>query len=216
MKTHIPTHPIVLRVLAAAIAGHPAIDPARGRRAPARQQAARGPPARPCLQLLRHPQPPCSRKVSDLRKVVLQLDWWRLRFPHHLPHGQVSAQGRLSAPGKCAWRHGTGMLQLVFPPVFPFLAYALLSGSKNIFLLGFIPAKSDTVVVLLCRQPCAQTASSSKDLNWDLSLWKPIIDDRRFLKWLVDFPTLDEEDSARRMTNAQIQKLEGGAAPFSF
>jgi regulator of nonsense transcripts 1 len=24
-------------------------------------------------------------------------------------------------------------------------------GSKNVFLLGFIPAKSDTVVVLLCR-----------------------------------------------------------------
>src|ERR1700742_2114342 len=28
-------------------------------------------------------------------------------------------------------------------------------GAKNVFLLGFIPAKSDTVVVLLCRQPCA-------------------------------------------------------------
>src|SRR5882724_6335610 len=25
-------------------------------------------------------------------------------------------------------------------------------GSKNVFMLGFIPAKSDTVVVLLCRQ----------------------------------------------------------------
>lgn len=24
-------------------------------------------------------------------------------------------------------------------------------GSKNVFMLGFIPAKSDTVVVLLCR-----------------------------------------------------------------
>jgi regulator of nonsense transcripts 1 len=82
-------------------------------------------------------------------------------------------------------------------------------GCKNIFLLGFIPAKSDTVVVLLCRQPCASTASSSKDLNWDLSLWKPIIDDRRFLKWLVDHPTSEDEELARRMTNTQIQKLEG-------
>ena len=27
-------------------------------------------------------------------------------------------------------------------------------GSKNVFLLGFIPAKSDSVVVLLCREPC--------------------------------------------------------------
>ncbi|KAG2350037.1 hypothetical protein BDR05DRAFT_269781 [Suillus weaverae] len=26
-------------------------------------------------------------------------------------------------------------------------------GSKNVLMLGFIPAKSDTVVILLCRQP---------------------------------------------------------------
>lgn len=36
---------------------------------------------------------------------------------------------------------------------------------KNVFLLGFIPAKSDSVVVLLCRQPCA-TTSNLKDMNW--------------------------------------------------
>lgn len=36
---------------------------------------------------------------------------------------------------------------------------------KNVFLLGYIPAKSDSVVVLLCRQPCA-TTSSLKDMNW--------------------------------------------------
>ena len=33
------------------------------------------------------------------------------------------------------------------------------------FLLGFIPAKSDSVVVLLCRHPCAQQ-SSLKDMDW--------------------------------------------------
>uniref|UniRef100_A0AAQ6ABX5 Upf1 domain-containing protein n=1 Tax=Amphiprion ocellaris TaxID=80972 RepID=A0AAQ6ABX5_AMPOC len=27
-------------------------------------------------------------------------------------------------------------------------------GCRNVFLLGFIPAKADSVVVLLCRQPC--------------------------------------------------------------
>jgi regulator of nonsense transcripts 1 len=27
-------------------------------------------------------------------------------------------------------------------------------GCRNVFLLGFIPAKSDSVVVLLCREPC--------------------------------------------------------------
>ena len=28
-------------------------------------------------------------------------------------------------------------------------------GIRNVFVLGFIPAKADSVVVLLCRQPCA-------------------------------------------------------------
>jgi hypothetical protein len=31
-------------------------------------------------------------------------------------------------------------------------------GSKNVFMLGFIPAKSDTVVILLCRYVCARLA----------------------------------------------------------
>jgi len=38
-------------------------------------------------------------------------------------------------------------------------------GCRNVFLLGFIPAKADSVVVLLCRQPCA-TLSNLKDMNW--------------------------------------------------
>ena len=39
-------------------------------------------------------------------------------------------------------------------------------GCRNVFLLGYIPAKADSVVVLLCRQPCA-SQTSLKDLNWD-------------------------------------------------
>lgn len=38
-------------------------------------------------------------------------------------------------------------------------------GCRNVFVLGFIPAKADSVVVLLCRQPCA-AQSSLKDMNW--------------------------------------------------
>ena len=38
-------------------------------------------------------------------------------------------------------------------------------GCRNAFLLGFIPAKADSVVVLLCRQPCA-SQSALKDMNW--------------------------------------------------
>lgn len=36
---------------------------------------------------------------------------------------------------------------------------------RNAFVLGFIPAKADSVVVLLCRQPCA-AQNSLKDMNW--------------------------------------------------
>lgn len=80
-------------------------------------------------------------------------------------------------------------------------------GTKNVFLLGFIPAKSDTVVVLLCRQPCA-AAPSSKDMSWDLSRWQPLIEDRAFLSWLVATPSDAEQLRARHLTPPMIAKLE--------
>ncbi|GAO50427.1 hypothetical protein G7K_4553-t1 [Saitoella complicata NRRL Y-17804] len=80
-------------------------------------------------------------------------------------------------------------------------------GTRNVFLLGFIPAKSDTVVVLLCRQPCA-SMPSSKDMNWDLAQWQPLIDDRCFLPWLVTVPGDHEILRARQITPSQITKLE--------
>ncbi|KAJ3125921.1 ATP-dependent helicase NAM7 [Nowakowskiella sp. JEL0407] len=80
-------------------------------------------------------------------------------------------------------------------------------GCRNVFLLGFIPAKSDTVVVLLCRQPCA-SMPSSKDMNWDLSQWLPLIDDRCFLSWLVSVPSDQEQLRARHISSQQINKLE--------
>jgi regulator of nonsense transcripts 1 len=79
-------------------------------------------------------------------------------------------------------------------------------GARNVFLLGFIPAKSDTVVVLLCRQPCA--AGGQKDMVWDTSSWSPLIEDRQFLSWLVKVPTEAEVARARQITWAQINKLE--------
>ena len=57
-------------------------------------------------------------------------------------------------------------------------------GCRNVFLLGFISAKTESVVVLLCREPCLNV-SALKDMNWDLSQWCPLIDDRCFLQWLV-------------------------------
>lgn len=80
-------------------------------------------------------------------------------------------------------------------------------GTKNVFLLGFIPAKSDTVVVLLCRQPCA-AMPSSKDMNWDVSRWQPLIEDRSFLSWLVSSPSDQEQLRARHLSPQMIAKLE--------
>lgn len=82
-------------------------------------------------------------------------------------------------------------------------------GCRNVFLLGFIPAKSETVVVLLCRQPCASAhLQSSKDMEWDLSQWMPLIDDRCFLSWLVKVPSDEEQSRARQLTLPQMARLE--------
>ncbi|KAH9843125.1 P-loop containing nucleoside triphosphate hydrolase protein [Rhodofomes roseus] len=78
-------------------------------------------------------------------------------------------------------------------------------GSKNVFMLGFIPAKSDTVVVLLCRQPCA---AISKDISWNSALWAPLIDDRSFLSWLVKPPSETEQLRSRQISFQQINRLE--------
>ncbi|CAF4463145.1 unnamed protein product [Rotaria socialis] len=80
-------------------------------------------------------------------------------------------------------------------------------GCRNAFLLGFIPAKADSVVVLLCRQPCA-SQSALKDMNWDPSQWQPLIQDRCFLTWLVKIPSEQEQLRARQITAQMINRLE--------
>lgn len=80
-------------------------------------------------------------------------------------------------------------------------------GCKNVFLLGFIPAKAESVVVLLCRQPCA-SPSNLKDMSWDPSQWQPLIQDRQFLPWLVKIPAEKEQLRARQVSAQQINKLE--------
>lgn len=80
-------------------------------------------------------------------------------------------------------------------------------GTRNVFMLGFIPAKSDTVVVLLCRQPCA-ASTSSKDMSWDVARWQPLIESRSFLDWLVPAPSDAEQLRARQLTPSTIARLE--------
>lgn len=80
-------------------------------------------------------------------------------------------------------------------------------GCRNVFLLGFISAKSDSVVVLLCRDPCA-SLGALKELDWDTSQWMPLIEDKAFLSWLVKVPSEHEQLRTRQITTSQINKLE--------
>ncbi|KAJ3020935.1 hypothetical protein HKX48_009468 [Thoreauomyces humboldtii] len=79
-------------------------------------------------------------------------------------------------------------------------------GVRNVFNLGFIPAKSDTVVVLLCRT--CSNPMGQKDVSWDLSQWLPLIEDRSFLSWLVKIPSDHEQLRARHIVPSQIAALE--------
>lgn len=80
------------------------------------------------------------------------------------------------------------------------------SGNKNIFSLGYVSAKSDTFVVLLSRN--ASTTSAAKNMDWDVSKWQPLIENRQFLSWIANVPSEEEEIRARHITASQIIKLE--------
>ncbi|KAH9743195.1 hypothetical protein KPL70_003219 [Citrus sinensis] len=80
-------------------------------------------------------------------------------------------------------------------------------GCRNVFLLGFISAKTESVVVLLCKEPCLNV-NALKDMNWDLSQWCPLIDDRCFLQWLVKIPSEQEQLRTRQISAQQINKVE--------
>ena len=41
-----------------------------------------------------------------------------------------------------------------------------------------------SVVVLLCRI-CVETVPALKDMDWELGQWHPLIQDRKFLPWLI-------------------------------
>lgn len=76
-------------------------------------------------------------------------------------------------------------------------------GSRNVFLLGFIPAKQEDTVMLLCREPCLGHNPES------LALWQPLIEDRAFLPWLVEAPSTETVRSEAWPVTAQhINKLE--------
>jgi regulator of nonsense transcripts 1 len=82
-----------------------------------------------------------------------------------------------------------------------------MCGSHNVFVLGFIPATQESVVVLLCREPCA-SASGLKDMNWDPSAWLPLVENRALVDWLVRIPEAREVRRARQVSTSQANKLE--------
>jgi regulator of nonsense transcripts 1 len=80
-------------------------------------------------------------------------------------------------------------------------------GSTNVFLLGFIPAKKEEVVVLLCRDPCLRDGAL-KDSEWDLKQWSPLIQDKTLVPWLVSQPPEKAQIRARQISGREIIKLE--------
>jgi len=79
--------------------------------------------------------------------------------------------------------------------------------SKNCFVLGFVPANASSVVVLLCRV-CVETVPALKDMDWELSQWHPLVQDRKFLPWLVKIPSDKLQIRARDISADQVNKLE--------
>jgi hypothetical protein len=82
-----------------------------------------------------------------------------------------------------------------------------VTGTRNVFQLGFIPCKSENVVVLLARDP-GLNLSSLKELNLDASQWQPLIQDKMFLPWLVKAPSENETLRARHITTEAVNRLE--------
>jgi len=80
-------------------------------------------------------------------------------------------------------------------------------GCNNLFLLGFVPATADSVVVVLCRV-CVETVGALKEMGWELAEWLPLIQDRRLLPWLVKVPTEEQAARTRQVSAAQINRLE--------
>lgn len=112
--------------------------------------------------------------VQYLQEVVLQWKGQHVGLAHCQPLGPSQTQGTdvhslvvmSAANGRPLWFSQEVTLHRDGP-----LGETVLEcyscGVRNVFVLGFIPAKADSVVVLLCRQPCA-AQSSLKDMNWQV------------------------------------------------
>ncbi|KAK7251838.1 hypothetical protein RIF29_35399 [Crotalaria pallida] len=82
-------------------------------------------------------------------------------------------------------------------------------GHRDVFVLGYTTAsaKSESIVVLLCREPCLK-GTQLKDMNWDVHGWRPLIHDSCFLEWLVKIPSQQELSRACHISEEQIKNVE--------
>lgn len=80
-------------------------------------------------------------------------------------------------------------------------------GGRNVLNLGFIHGSTESVVVLLCRDPCLLT-NALNDLEWDQNGWCALIKDKCFLPWLVKVPSDKEQLRARHINTTTILNLE--------
>lgn len=74
-------------------------------------------------------------------------------------------------------------------------------------MIGYIAAKSDSVVVMLCRIPCASNAAQ-KSTNWQADDWKPLIGEKQIVPWLLKVPSHQQQMRVRQITTSKINRLE--------
>ena len=79
--------------------------------------------------------------------------------------------------------------------------------SKNMFLLGYISAKTEACIILLCREPCLSKISQ-EDSHFDTANWMPLIENKQLQTWLVGEPTPQDISRSRAIPPHQLAKLE--------
>lgn len=78
---------------------------------------------------------------------------------------------------------------------------------KNIFLLGYLEAKEDDAVFILCREPCL-TSCKLDETKFEKSNWNPLIKDKSLVDWIVPHPSNNELKLCLRITIRNMTKLE--------
>lgn len=77
----------------------------------------------------------------------------------------------------------------------------------NVFLLGLARAQADSVVLLLCREPCLH-AKCLENVSWILDVWQLLIVDGQFLPCLVRVPTEKEMGHWSYILGEEAKELE--------